>query len=89
VLINLRIDYFASEATHGTETEQALNYRTIAKAIIRHVEENRVALLERLTEEILYLLMVEAPVQYAEVEVDKLHALRFAESVSITLGNAR
>jgi len=28
-------------------------------------------------------------VRYAEVEVDKPHALRFAESVSITLSAAR
>ncbi|NWL81007.1 dihydroneopterin triphosphate 2'-epimerase [Pseudomonas taiwanensis] len=89
VLINLCIHYLASEAVQGTEIEQALNYRTITKAIIRHVEENRFALLERLTQEILDLVMSEPRVRYAEVEVDKLHALRFAESVSITLACER
>ncbi|MNF05057.1 D-erythro-7,8-dihydroneopterin triphosphate epimerase [compost metagenome] len=66
-----------------------MNYRTITKAIIRHVEANRFALLERLTQEILDLVMSEPRVRYAEVEVDKLHALRFAESVSITLACER
>jgi len=53
------------------------------------VEGNRFALLERLTQELLDLIMVNESVLYAEVEVDKPHALRFAESVSITLAASR
>ena len=89
VLINLTILYPAQEAVQGNVIDQALNYRTITKAIIHHVEENRFALLERLTQEILDLVMAHPSVQYAEVEVDKPHALRFAESVSITLASHR
>ncbi len=85
VLINLTILYPASEAVTVNDIEHALNYRTITKAIIQHVEGNRFALLERLTQEILDLVMINPSVRYAEVEVDKPHALRFAESVSITL----
>lgn len=85
VLINLTILYPAVDAVRDNVIEHALNYRTITKAIIRHVEENRFALLERLTQEILDLIMRHESVRYAEVEVDKPHALRFAESVSITL----
>ena len=69
--------------------EHALNYRTITKAIISHVESNRFALLERLTQEVLDIVMDNEQVRYAEVEVDKPHALRFSESVSITLSAAR
>ena len=89
VLINLTILYPAHQAVQGNDIDQALNYRTITKAIIRHVEENRFALLERLTQEILDLVMAHPQVRYAEVEVDKPHALRFAESVSITLTGHR
>ncbi|SDS83333.1 dihydroneopterin triphosphate 2'-epimerase [Pseudomonas oryzae] len=89
VLINLTILYPAQEAVQGNDIGQALNYRTITKEIIRHVEENRFALLERLTQEILDLVMANPQVRYAEVEVDKPHALRFAESVSITLTGHR
>jgi D-erythro-7,8-dihydroneopterin triphosphate epimerase len=84
VLINLTILYAAQEAVRDNDIDHALNYRTITKAIIAHVEGNRFALLERLTQELLDLVMSNA-VLYAEVEVDKPHALRFAESVSITL----
>ncbi len=89
VLINLTILYPAQEAVQGNDIDQALNYRTITKAIIRHVEENRFALLERMTQEILDIVMAHPQVRYAEVEVDKPHALRFAESVSITLTGHR
>ena len=85
VLINLTILYAAQEAVRDNDIDHALNYRTITKAIIAHVEGNRFALLERLTQEILDLVMANESVLYAEVEVDKPHALRFAESVSITL----
>ncbi|MAD00455.1 MULTISPECIES: dihydroneopterin triphosphate 2'-epimerase [Pseudomonadaceae] len=89
ILINATILYPADDAVSVNQIEQALNYRTITKAMIRHVEENRFALLERLTQELLDIVMQHQQVHYAEVEVDKPHALRFAESVSITLSAAR
>ena len=70
VLINLTILYPAADAVEVNDIEHALNYRTITKAIIRHVEENRFALLERMTQEILDLVMENPAVRYAEVEVD-------------------
>ena len=89
VLINLTVLYPAQEAVRDNDIDHALNYRTITKAVIQHVEGNRFALLERLTQEILDLVMQNTTVRYAEVEVDKPHALRFAESVSITLAGRR
>ncbi|SDH64573.1 dihydroneopterin triphosphate 2'-epimerase [Pseudomonas panipatensis] len=89
VLINLTILYPAQDAVQVNDIEHALNYRTITKAILAHVEGNRFALLERLTQEILDLVMSNPAVHYAEVEVDKPHALRFAESVSISLAGQR
>ena len=89
VLINLTVHYPAADAVQVNDIQHALNYRTITKAVIRHVEDNRFALLERLTQEILDLVMSHPEVRYAEVEVDKPHALRFAESVSITLAGHR
>jgi D-erythro-7,8-dihydroneopterin triphosphate epimerase len=89
VLINLTILYPAAQDVELNQIDQALNYRTITKAVIGHVEGNRFALLERLTQELLDLVMSHSEVQYAEVEVDKPHALRFAESVSITLSADR
>ena len=89
VLINLSILYPATDAVAVNDIEHALNYRTITKAVIQHVENNRFALLERLTQEILDLIMAHEAVCHAQVEVDKPHALRFAESVSISLAAKR
>ncbi|MGL5400679.1 MAG: FolB domain-containing protein, partial [Plesiomonas shigelloides] len=63
----------------------ALNYRTITKAIIAHVENNRFLLLERLTKDILDIASSHEWVTFASAEVDKPHALRYADSVSLTL----
>lgn len=89
VLINLSIVYPADEAVAVNDIQHALNYRTITKAIIQHVENHRFALLERLTQEVLDLIMNHPNVHYAQVEIDKPHALRFAESVSISLAARR
>ena len=89
VLINLTVLYKAVDAVRDNDIDTALNYRTLTKAVIAHVESNRFSLLERMTQEILDLVMSWPSVEYAEVEVDKPHALRFAESVSITLAGSR
>lgn len=85
VLINVKLRYDATAAINNNEIESALNYRTITKQVIRHVDGNRFALLERLTHEVLMIVMGHDAVQWAQVEIDKPHALRYAESVSVTL----
>ncbi|MFO7530020.1 MAG: dihydroneopterin triphosphate 2'-epimerase [Marinobacter sp.] len=85
VVINVELTYDASDAIHQNEIEAALNYRTITKQIIAHVDGTRFALLERLTHEVLSIVMEHETVQWAQVEIDKPHALRYAESVSVCL----
>ena len=79
------LTYDATDAVIRNEISAALNYRTITKQIIQHVDGNRFALLERLTHEVLSIVMEHEAVQWAEVEIDKPHALRFADSVSVRL----
>ncbi|ALB63458.1 Dihydroneopterin triphosphate epimerase [Cronobacter condimenti 1330] len=85
ILINVAIHYPADKARQSEDINDALNYRTITKAIIQHVENNRFSLLEKLTQDVLNIACEHRWVTYAEVETDKLHALRYADSVSITL----
>lgn len=89
IVVNAIIRYEADRAVQFNQIEEALNYRTITKALIAHVEEGRFALLERLTRELLEIIMAHDQVLAAEVEVDKPHALRFSDSVSITLSARR
>ncbi|WP_111414231.1 dihydroneopterin triphosphate 2'-epimerase [Billgrantia lactosivorans] len=89
VVINAVIRYRADRAVAFNLIEQALNYRTISKQVIELVEEGRFLLLERMTREVLDLIMSHEQVLTAQVEIDKPHALRFADSVSITLSASR
>lgn len=85
VVINVKINYNADRASHSDAMDDALNYKTITKAIIRLVEDNRFSLLEKLTLDVLAIAAEHPAVTYAEAEVDKPHALRFADSVSLCL----
>ncbi|QSX35480.1 dihydroneopterin triphosphate 2'-epimerase [Shewanella avicenniae] len=85
VIINVVMHYAAEKAYQTDAMEHALNYRTITKAIIALVEDNRFSLLEHLTGKILEIATEHPWVEFASVEVDKPHALRFADSVSLQL----
>ncbi|WJY16429.1 dihydroneopterin triphosphate 2'-epimerase [Pectobacteriaceae bacterium CE90] len=85
IVINIVIHYPADKARNSENITDALNYRTITKKVIHHVEGNRFSLLEKLTQDILNIICEHEWVTYAEVEVDKLFALRYADSVSMTM----
>ncbi len=85
IVINAVIHYPAENARNSNNIDDALNYRTITKSIIQYVENERFALLEKLTQDVLNITCQHPWVTYAEVEIDKLHALRYADSVSMTL----
>lgn len=85
VVINAKIQYLAHDAADSDDMSKALNYRTITKRIIPFVEDNRFYLLEKLTADVLAIAAEHPSVLYAEVEIDKPHALRFADSVSMEL----
>ncbi|HET6556871.1 MAG TPA: FolB domain-containing protein [Prolixibacteraceae bacterium] len=86
VLINIEIEADIPEQTLLSDKPDGIyNYRTITKQIILLVQNNRFNLLEVLTKNILDLIMQDERVSRARVEVDKPHALRFAESVSFEM----
>ncbi|STW80167.1 dihydroneopterin triphosphate epimerase [Klebsiella michiganensis] len=85
VVVNVAIHYPAEKSRNSEDINDALNYRTITKRIISHIENNRFSLLEKLTQDVLDIAREHHWVTYAEVEIDKLHALRYADSVSMTM----
>lgn len=89
VVVNVRFDYAAEKAADTDEVKYAVNYRTVTKQIIALVEDGRFMLLEKLASEVLDLVMDHESVCQAEVEVDKPHALRFADSVSVSMSANR
>lgn len=86
VIINLEIEaIIPEEALKADEPEGIYNYKTITKRIIAFVQDGHFKLLEVLTKDLLDMIMEDDRVVFAKVEVDKPHALRFAESVSFEM----
>jgi D-erythro-7,8-dihydroneopterin triphosphate epimerase len=86
VIINLEIETdIPDSALEADEPIGIFDYKTITKKIIALVQDGQFKLLEVLTKTILDLIMADEKVKWARVEVDKPHALRFAESVSMEM----
>lgn len=86
VIINLEIETdIPEEALEADEPDGIFDYKTITKKVIALVQEGQFKLLEVLTKKILDLAMEDERVIRVRVEVDKPHALRFAESVSVQM----
>jgi len=85
VVINIEISYTLAESVLSDEVADALNYKVITKKVIAHVENGRFLLLEKLVADVLDICSDQPGVNHARVTIDKPHALRFADSVSLTL----
>ncbi len=85
VVINIEIHYPADTACLSDRVDQAVNYKLINKAVIELVENGRFLLLEKLVADVLEECHRHPSVTFAQVSVNKPHALRFADSVSLKL----
>jgi D-erythro-7,8-dihydroneopterin triphosphate epimerase len=84
VIINIKLDYDGQNAAKTDDIADTVDYKALKRKVIDLVENSQCGLLDRLVHEITALMMEDSRVQRARVEVDKPHALRFADSVSIT-----
>lgn len=85
VIINLEIEVDVAKAVSTDNKDGIYDYKAITKNIIVFVSDSKYNLLEKLTYEVLQLVMKDERVSWAKVEIDKPHALRFSESVSVVL----
>jgi D-erythro-7,8-dihydroneopterin triphosphate epimerase len=85
VVINIEIDYLARTGVLQDCVDDVLNYKSVTKSVIRLVEENRFLLLEKLVADVLAACSEHPDVVRSRVTIDKPHALRFADSVSLSL----
>ena len=85
VVLNIEIKYALGDAVFQDQVEDALNYKVITKRVIKHVESGQFLLLEKLVSDVLGICSDHASVHHSRVTIDKPHALRFADSVSLTL----
>lgn len=85
VVIDLDISTDARPAGDSDQLEQAWNYRTPAKAIIAKVQNGEFHTVEYLATRIARLLVQDHTAPWARVRVTKPGALRFADTVGISL----
>ncbi len=90
VIINMEIETeIPVSALEKDDPEGIYDYKKITKQVIAMVEEGRFKLLEVLTQKIMDLVLEDEMVIRTRIQVDKPHALRFADSVSIEMEESR
>jgi len=89
ILINIIMFADTRAAAESDDIVDAVNYRTITKRIIDHVEKSADFLVEKLVSDIAKIILTEYTVERAVVRLEKPGALRFAESVGIEIERRR
>ena len=89
VLINITLFADLRAAGRSDDIDDAVNYRTITKQVIRLVEESSFFLVEKLAHEIASICLADPRVERAQVRVEKPGALRFARSVGVEIERGR
>lgn len=83
----ITMELFTDIRRGGTSDDPAdiLNYKTVNKAVIRHVEASSYNTLEALATSIARVAIVDCGVSDLRVTVQKPHALRFTDDVMVTI----
>lgn len=89
IVINALIEFDATKPSISDDEKDTLNYKVITKAIIKYVENGKFRLVEKLNADIVGIIMDNPQVLKTQVRVEKPHALRFADSVSVSLAAER
>lgn len=89
VLISYRLHVNTRRAGQSDQINDAVNYRTVNKALIDLAESNTFCLVESLAERVASLCLQDSEVSEAEVTVEKPGCLRFAESAGVTIVRQR
>ena len=87
IRINYWITVDISEPARTDDIEDCVNYRTVNKKVIAYVRDSSFFTLEKLSSELLKILISTKGVKKATITVSKPGALRFAKDVSITLSS--
>jgi FolB domain-containing protein len=85
VVISMTLYTDMKQAALTDNPDDLLNYRTVNKAVIQHVEASNYKTLEALSESIARLAVVDCGVEHIKVEVYKPGALRFTDNVGVII----
>ena len=90
ILVSATVWADTRPAALSDDIEDAVNYRTITKRLIAHIEQGEPMLVERLVAELVDICFdSDGRVEAVELTVEKPGALRHARSVGITIRRTR
>ena len=85
ILVNVVIFSDIHDAGETDNVEDSVNYRTVAKKILAHVEKVQRYTVEALATDIASLVLDEPHVDSVRVRVEKPGAVRFSKSVGVEI----
>lgn len=89
ILVNATLWVDTRAAATSDAIDDAVNYRTITKAMIAHIEAGAPMLVERLVQELADICLSDQRVERVKISVEKPGALRHARSVGIKITRNR
>lgn len=90
IVLNITLFADIRRAAETDDIAYAVNYKSITKRVIQHVEASSDYLVEKLVSDIARIILTEFDgVQCVRVRVEKPGALRFAQSVGIEIERTR
>jgi len=85
IVINVTLFTDISKGGKSDNIDHCVNYRTVAKAIIKHIQEVPRYTVEALAEDISGICLANENVSKATVRVEKPGAVRFSQSVGVEI----
>ena len=89
ITIDIEINADLSAASASDAIEDAINYRTISKAVTSEIEESNYGLVEALAARVAEICLEEERAQSVEITVRKPGAVRKAEAVGVIVRRSR
>jgi dihydroneopterin aldolase/D-erythro-7,8-dihydroneopterin triphosphate epimerase len=89
ILVNATLLVDTRAAAESDDIQDAVNYRTITKQMIAHIEHGEPMLVERLVQELADICLRDPRVTQVEISVEKPGALRHARSVGLKITRSR
>ncbi len=84
VVLNIAMEFDGSAAAASDNIADTIDYKALKHRIMDAVEGSSFYLLERLAARVIEVIKSDPKVNWASVEIDKVGALRFCDSVSVT-----
>ncbi|MFZ5757258.1 MAG: dihydroneopterin aldolase [Pseudomonadota bacterium] len=85
ISIDLEMAFDIRKAAASDRIEDTLDYKSVGKRVIAHVQQSEALLVERLAEEIAGIVLAEFPVPWLRLRLSKPGALRGAKDVGLVI----